>query len=142
MNLSGSSRILHSLLIAPQYPILILRGLFYIFGTILYTILHLVGSLLVTISFGSLQELLGRYFSPAYSRIEHSGISRISMVEKMIAILRLKERELAAHCFPLSPSRHPFPPPHKGAIRKSVRIRAHLFDCSNVGGLGDWKGEG
>ena len=37
----------------------------------------------------------------------------MTVVEKMIAILRLEERELAAHRFPLSPSRHPFPRPYE-----------------------------
>ena len=65
---------MHSLLITSQCPILILQGLLYILCIVLDAILRLVGALLVTIGFGSLQELLGRYFFPADGRIE--GIER------------------------------------------------------------------
>ena len=60
----------------------------------------------------------------------------MSVVEKVIAILELKERELAVHRFLLSPLRHPSSRPQERAVPNSARMAAVFFGCSKIGGIG------
>ena len=59
----------------------------------------------------------------------------MSAVEKVIATLRLEERELAAHRFSLFPLRHPSSRPQEQAVLKA-RGRRHTFLAVYI--LGDW----
>ena len=65
-------------------------------------------------------------------------------LERTTAILRLEERELATYRFPLSPPRHPFSRPHEWGYAKECEDAGYpfCFGCSDVGGLGEWKGGG
>ena len=59
-------------------------------------------------------------------------MSTMSLMEKVMAILRLEEGEQAAHTFPLSLSRHSFPTPHEWTIPRGVGAPVLAASTSEV----------